>query len=256
MSFDHTIKKGTTSKIIEVMIRDSSTGGGKTAVAHTDVTASYVREGGTRVAIALASGTAGDAFSSGKWAEVDSTNCKGLYQLHVPDLALASGADAVTVTLQATGILDKQVRISLLGVDLRDAIDAGLTNLDAAVSTRSSFNSATDTVDIGKINGNATSASNLQKSTSQIIQGTVASSPTPTNTAISQSATFGATGIFSSSIPDDAYIGRLVVFTSGTLAGQATDITDYAWDLGNSVGFFTTTNLTSAPSANDTFIIV
>jgi hypothetical protein len=118
----------------------------------------------------------------------------------------------------------------------------------------STFNASTDTVDIGKINGNATSASNLQKSTSQIIQGTVASSPTPTNTAISQSATFGATGIFSSSIPDDAYIGRLIVFTSGTFAGQATDITDYAWDAGNSVGFFTTTNLTlvdqqSAPIA-------
>lgn len=132
------------------------------------------------------------------------------------------------------------------------SISGSKTTLDAL----NDFDQSTQTVDIGKINGNATSASNLQKSTSQIIQGTVSSSPTPSNTAISQSATFGATGIFSSSIPNDAYIGRLVVFTSGTLAGQATDITDYAWDAGNSVGFFTTTNLTSAPSANDTFIIV
>ena len=252
MSFDHTIKKGTASKIIEVMIRDSSTGGGKTAVAHTDVTASYVREGGTRTSITLASGTAGDAFSSGKWAEVDSTNCKGLYQLHLPDLALASGADAVTVTFQATGILDKQVRISLLGVDLRDAADAGLTNLDAAVSTRSSFNAATDTVDIGKINGNATSASNLQKSTSQMVQGTVSSSPAGPQTSL------GVTTFHTSDITHDeenTFIGRLIIFTSGELVGQATDITDYELNVSGK-GFFSVTATTRNPANTDTFIIV
>lgn len=253
MSFDHTIKKGTTSKIIEVMIRDSSTGGGKTAVAHTDVTASYVREGGTRTAITLAAGAAGDSFSAGKWAEVDSTNCKGLYQLHLPDLALASGADAVTVTLQATGIIDKQVRISLLGVDLRDTADAGLTNLDAAVSTRSSFNAATDTVDIGKINGNATSASNLQKSTSQMVQGTVSSSPVGPLTQL------GFTYFHTSDVTyseEDTFIGRLLIFTSGNLVGQATDITDYEQDSGTGKGYFQVTATTQPPANTDTFIIV
>ena len=60
MSFDHTIKKATTSKIVEVMLRDSSTGAGKTSVAHGDVTASYVREASTRTAITVATGSAGD----------------------------------------------------------------------------------------------------------------------------------------------------------------------------------------------------
>ena len=119
----------------------------------------------------------------------------------------------------------------------------------------STFNASTDTVDIGKINGNATSASNLQKSTSQIIQGTVSSAPIPTNNLGTEESTFGSSS-FSSSIPDDAYIGRLIVFTSGTLSGQTTNIKDYAYDSGNSVGFFTTKNLTSVPQANDTFIIV
>lgn len=146
MSFDHTILKGTTSKIVEVILRDSSTGAGKTAVAHTDVTASYVREGGTRTAITLAAGTAGDAYSTGRWCEVDSTNCPGLYQLHLPNAALATGVDAVTTTLTATGVIDKVVRISLLDVDLRDAADAGLSNLDAAISSRSNFDASTDTV--------------------------------------------------------------------------------------------------------------
>ena len=150
MSFDHTILKGTTSKIVEVILRDSSTGAGKTAVAYTDVTASYVREGGTRTAITLAAGTAGDAYSTGKWCEVDSTNCPGLYQLHLPNAALATGVDAVTTTLTATGVIDKVVRISLLDVDLRDATDAGLSNLDVAISTRSTV-TATDIVSGGAI---------------------------------------------------------------------------------------------------------
>jgi len=146
MSFDVTIAKGTTSKIVEITMRDSSTGGGKTALAHGDVTASYVREGSTRTAITLAAGSAGDAYSSGKWCEVDSTNCKGIYQLHIPDAALATGVNAVTVRLQATGVIDKDIRISLLDVDLRNATTAGLTNLDAAISTRSTFDSASSTV--------------------------------------------------------------------------------------------------------------
>jgi hypothetical protein len=152
MSFDHTILKGTSSKIIEVILRDSTTGAGKTAVAYSDVTASYVREGSTRTAITLASGTAGDAYSSGKWCEVDATNCPGLYQLHLPDAALATGVNAVTTTLNASGVIDKVVRISLLDVDLRDATDAGLSNLDAAISTRSTFNFASDQVTVSTNN--------------------------------------------------------------------------------------------------------
>ena len=141
-----------------------------------------------------------------------------------------------------------------------EAVDAVITDSasrtasQANVSGLSTFDPSTTTVDVGKINGNATSASNLQKSTLQMIQGTVAGTPTPTNSSVSQSATFGASDITNSEA--DTYIGRLIVFTSGTLSGQATDITDYAYDSGNSVGFFTTTNLTQAPSQNDTFIIV
>ena len=160
MSFDHTILKGTTSKIIEVILRDSSTGAGKTAVAHTDVTASYVREGGTRTAITLAAGTVADVYSTGKWCEVDSANCPGLYQLHLPNAALATGVDAVTTTLTATGVIDKVVRISLLDVNLRDATDAGLSNLDAAISTRSTV-AATDIVSGGAITTSGGAVSNV-----------------------------------------------------------------------------------------------
>ena len=129
MSFDHTLLKGTTSKIVEVMLRDSTTGQGKTGISHSDVTASYVREGSTRTAITLAAGSAGDAYSSGKFAEVDATNCPGLYQLHLPNASLTSGVDAVTVALKASGILDRTIRLCLLDVDLRDSANAGLSDV-------------------------------------------------------------------------------------------------------------------------------
>lgn len=134
MAFDETIKAGATSKIIEVGLRDSATGLGKTALAHTAVTARYVREGGTGIAITLAAGTAGDAYSSGKWAEIDATNSRGLYQLHVPNTALASGVEAVTITLQATGVIDKHIRIKLIQADVQDAVRLGLSALQNAAA--------------------------------------------------------------------------------------------------------------------------
>lgn len=136
MQFDSTIQHGATSKIVEIVLRDSTTGQGKTGLAHGDMTASYVREGGSRTAITLASGTAGDSYSSGKWAEVDSTNCPGMYQLHVPNAAFASGADSVTVFLKATDTLDARFRFTLLAIDVRDAADLGLSRLDEDISSR------------------------------------------------------------------------------------------------------------------------
>lgn len=132
--FDYSFKAGTTSQRIQVLLRDSITGGGKTSVAYTAVTASYCREGGTRQAVTLASGSPGDAYSSGKWAEVDSSNQKGLYQLHVPDAALASGAKYVTISLQATGVIDKALEIELPALDLYDAVRAGLSALPNAAA--------------------------------------------------------------------------------------------------------------------------
>lgn len=51
---------------------------------------------------------------------------------------------------------------------------------------------------------------------------------------------------------DDHYLGRLIIFTSGNLYGQATDITDY----NGTSKMFTFTALTEAMSAGDQFVIV
>lgn len=52
----------------------------------------------------------------------------------------------------------------------------------------------------------------------------------------------------------DHFNGRLVIFTSGALQYQATDITDYELDTGE--GKFTVTALTEAPADNVTFVII
>lgn len=51
---------------------------------------------------------------------------------------------------------------------------------------------------------------------------------------------------------DDHYIGRVVIFTSGALLRQATEITDYA----GATKTVTVAAMTEAPGAGDTFIIV
>ena len=51
---------------------------------------------------------------------------------------------------------------------------------------------------------------------------------------------------------DDHYIGRVVVFTSGAAAGEASEITDYT----GATGTLTVTAVTTAPAASDTFVII
>ena len=52
----------------------------------------------------------------------------------------------------------------------------------------------------------------------------------------------------------DHFNGRIVLWTSGALFGQATDITDYT--LAGGKGHFTVTAMTEAPENNDEFVIL
>lgn len=108
-------------------------------------------------------------------------------------------------------------------------------------ATAPSSSTALPDVNMAQISGSATAADNLEASALGIVPG--ACEGTPTTTVI-QTDLAEAT--------DDHYIGRVVVFTSGGAAGQATDITDYT----GATGTITVTALTTAPSASDTFVIV
>jgi len=102
-------------------------------------------------------------------------------------------------------------------------------------------------VNVTQISGSATAADNLEASAEVIVVGTVSHNVTAATTTV----------FYSDDITEataDHFIGRIVIFTSGALLYQATDITDYA--LVSSEGEFTVTALTEAPADNVTFVIV
>jgi hypothetical protein len=165
MAFDNIYVKDATSVIIQVMLRDSDTGMGKTGIAYSSVGASYCRPGGTRQAITVISGTAGDSYSSGKWAEVDSTNMPGLYQFHIPDAALATGANSCELNFVISGVLSKSTKIVLIDANLRDAMRLGMTalpNANAGANGGLPLSAdASGRVDVLKINGTSQTARDI-----------------------------------------------------------------------------------------------
>ena len=90
-------------------------------------------------------------------------------------------------------------------------------------------------------------AAKLALSANTIVSGTISHDNTAATTTIfyCDDITTAAT---------DHYNGRIIIFTSGTLQNQATDITDYEVSAGE--GMFTVTAVTSAPADNGTFIII
>jgi hypothetical protein len=97
-------------------------------------------------------------------------------------------------------------------------------------------------VNIVAIAGSSASAENLKNSTTTIYCGSV--------TGVATSTTLIDSGL--TQADDNHWYGRIILFTSGTLKYQATDITgfDPATDR------LTFTALTSAPGMGDTYVIV
>ena len=146
------INQGTTSKLIRVFAQDSAAtdGSGKTGIAYNaaGLTAYYLPEGDAApTAITLYSGTVG-TYSSGCWSEVDSTNMPGIYEIGLPDAAIdATSEGSVIVMLKgATGMAPILLEIELDAVDYKSASSFGLSNLDAAVSSRSTFDHSSNQV--------------------------------------------------------------------------------------------------------------
>lgn len=132
-----TFKAGTTSKDVNILIQDSSvsTGAGKTGIAYntSGLTAYYHRQGANAAtAITLATKTLG-TWATGGFVEVSSANMPGLYELGIPDAALASGATWVVIMLfGVTNMAPVTLEIELTSVDNQDSVRMGLTALPNA----------------------------------------------------------------------------------------------------------------------------
>ena len=96
--------------------------------------------------------------------------------------------------------------------------------------------------DAAAISGSTAAAVNLEASAEVIVIGAAEAGTLSTTVMTSDLA----------EATNDHYNGRVIVWTSGDLLGQATDITDYA----GVDGTLTFTATTEAPSAADTFVIV
>mgnify|MGYP006144932421 CR=1 FL=1 len=90
-----TIAPGSTSQSIEL-----SLGATGLTASTSGLSARYNRTRTASVSIPLVARTIAQAWTSGGFAEVDSTNMPGVYRLDLPDAALAAGADDVTVVVR------------------------------------------------------------------------------------------------------------------------------------------------------------
>ena len=109
------------------------------------------------------------------------------------------------------------------------------------------MNAAYTDVNVTHIAGVSAAATYLALSAGTIVPGTVSHDNTASSTVV-----FYCRDITEATA--DHYNGRIIIFTSGDLQYQATDITDYELVAGE--GKFTCTALTESPDDNVTFIIV
>jgi hypothetical protein len=128
------ILKGTTSKLLKIFVQDSSltTGAGLTGLTSGSggLIAYYIREGdSSATAISLTSATLGTFTSSG-FVEVDSSHMPGVYELGIPNAAIASGAKSVLVMLSgATHMVPVLLEIELTATDNQDSTRGGMSAL-------------------------------------------------------------------------------------------------------------------------------
>ena len=117
--------KGITSKRIGIFIQDSSSsvGAGLTGLLFNSagLTWHYWREDEGNVnatAVTLVTATRG-TFASGGFIVKDATNMPGFYEIGIPNAALASGADWVTMVLRgATNMAPLTLEIQLTSLDM------------------------------------------------------------------------------------------------------------------------------------------
>lgn len=115
------------------------------------------------------------------------------------------------------------------------AVNNHITTADTATTVTNQV-----TADTTAISGSTTAADNLQRGAEALVLG--AAVGTPTTTVIDTDLTETTT---------DHYKTRIVTFTTGNIAGQASDITAY----NGTTKELTVTALTDAPSAGDVFVI-
>lgn len=131
--------------------------------------------------------------------------------------------------------------------DMQPKLGSPVADISADISALNNFDPATQSVNIDRIGGSTNAATRLSLSANQIIPFTVDNAAfTPTSTIFEVDDIAEATA--------DHFNGRIIIWSTGALAGQATSITDY--QLVGGKGKFTVVGMTEAPANDDTGIII
>lgn len=198
---------------------------------HTPQTGdSYALANGANGFVALKSDTAAILTDTGTTLDTKLNNIQGVTFNTATDSleALRGRGDAAWIT--ATGF-STHAAADVWSVATR------------AVTDKTGFSLAADqAVNATKINGSATAASQLALSAATIVSG-AAIAGTLTATQMTTNLTEAT---------DDHYNGRIIVWTSGVLKDQATDITDFT----GATKMLTYTATTEAPGIGDAFVII
>lgn len=246
--------------VVGLLFSDIETGG----------SASYARQGAARVDLTLITlASASAAHADGGFILVDDTNMKGVYRCDYPDAAFATGVDEVSLAIvvaAAKNAVAAPLKVQIMDVDLRDAVRGGMTALPNAAAeaagglyTRGTgagqINQAANgqaDANVVAINGSVAAAIRHALAAGQMIPGTVDNTAhTPTTTEFEADDITEATADHFGGLTNN---GRLVLWTSGALAGQFAPITDYVLTGGR--GHFTVEAMTELAANNDTFILI
>lgn len=125
-----TIDPSSTSQSIEIYL-------GATGLTYNTpgLQSYYIRNKSTAVSISLVAQTPSGAWLSGGFAEISSANAPGLYRLDIPNAALASGSDEVTIVVRgASGTNGAVVTINLRKLQLDTTQDIGTTTVGDALN--------------------------------------------------------------------------------------------------------------------------
>jgi len=168
--------------------------------------------------------------------------------------ALVSGRMDASVGAMAANVMTAAAAASDLTTEIQSGLAtaadlatvAGYVDTEVAAikaqTDKLTFDGANHIVaDARKISTSSTAADNLEAGALAVVVSTCAAGSTTTavNTNLTEAT-------------DDHYNGRVIIFTSGALAGQASDITDY----NGTTKALTVTALTEAPASSDAFVIV
>ena len=236
--------KGSTSQIVDLFIRDSTTNQGKTGLtsASGGLTLSYARydQGNAGAAsITPAAGTRG-SWSSGGFVEKDATLVPGKYELGIPNAVVASGADYVVVEYQGvSGTLPTQLKIELVNV--------GLSQINTTLGTPAGASMSAD------IAANKTVSDAIKAKTDSLgfTGGNVNANTQATAASLSFDLTGNITGNLSGSV--GSVTGNVGGNVGGNVVGSTASVTgNVGGNVTGSVGSVAAGGITSASLAADT----